>query len=155
MAILRPALWYFALVFGTGFVLGSVRVPFLVPRLGERWAELLEMPLMFVAIVLAARWVVRRFDLPREGWTRAAVGASALACLVGAELLLAVVLAGRSVAAYLASRDPVSGSVYLAMLGVFAAMPALLGPSGLGSSAMTPAARHDATRSSEDAPPPG
>ena len=31
-----------ALVFAAGFLLGSIRVPFLVPRLGERDAELLE-----------------------------------------------------------------------------------------------------------------
>ncbi|MBP8296721.1 MAG: hypothetical protein KAX84_11480 [Burkholderiales bacterium] len=44
------ALTYFALVFAAGFVMGAVRVPFLVPRLGVRVAELLVviavMPLM-------------------------------------------------------------------------------------------------------------
>jgi hypothetical protein len=52
---------YFALVFGVGFLLGIVRVLALVPRLGERWAELAEMPLMLVAIILSARFVVRWF----------------------------------------------------------------------------------------------
>jgi hypothetical protein len=42
-----------ALVLGTGFVLGVVRVPFLVPRIGERWAELAEMPSMAGAILLS------------------------------------------------------------------------------------------------------
>ena len=51
------------------------------------------------------------------------VGALSLAFLVAAELLLAVVLAGRGIGEYIASRDPVSGAVYLAMLVVFAAMP--------------------------------
>lgn len=120
---LRPALAYFGLVFGTGFALGAIRVPLLVPRLGERLAELLEMPLMLVAIVLAARYVLRRWPGPAPRCRWATVGAIALALLVVTELLLAVVLAGRSVGAYLASRDPVSGSVYLAMLLVFAAMP--------------------------------
>ena len=55
----KPAVLYFALVLGTGFALGTIRVAFLVPRLGERYAELLEMSFMFVAIVLAARYVVR------------------------------------------------------------------------------------------------
>ena len=58
----KPAVLYFALVLGTGFALGTIRVPFLVPRPGERYAELLEMPFMFVAIVLAARYVVRRIE---------------------------------------------------------------------------------------------
>jgi len=104
-----------------------IRVPFLVPRLGERYAELLEMPFMFVAIVLAARYVVRRFDLPARLPVRLQVGFAALAMSVLAELLLATVLQGRSLAQFIASRDPVSGSVYLVMLLLFALMPAILG----------------------------
>lgn len=126
MRSFKPAVLYFALVLGTGFVLGMVRVPFLVPRLGERYAELLEMPFMFVAIVLAARYVVRRFDLPARLSVRLQVGFAALAMSVLAELLLATVLQGRSLAQFIASRDPVSGSVYLAMLLLFALMPAIL-----------------------------
>ena len=64
MRVLKSAATYFALVFGAGFVFGAVRVTWLVPRLGERAAELAEMPLMFVVIVFAARFVVRRFALP-------------------------------------------------------------------------------------------
>jgi hypothetical protein len=41
-------------------------------------------------------------------------------------LTLAAVLQGQGVQQYLASRDPVSGSVYLGMLVLFAAMPLLL-----------------------------
>ena len=52
---IKAGMTYFALVFGAGFLLGSIRVPFLVPRLGERAAELIEMPFMFVAIVVSAR----------------------------------------------------------------------------------------------------
>lgn len=114
---------YFALVFGTGFALGAIRVPLLVPRLGVRMAELIEMPVMAVVIVLAARFIVRRFALPTTAALRLVVGGAALALLVAAELLLAVALQGQTVAAYIASRDPVSGSVYLLMLGVFALMP--------------------------------
>ena len=51
------------------------------------------------------------------------MGVIALLLLVGSELLLAVLLAGQEVIEYIASRDTVSGSVYLAMLVLFAAMP--------------------------------
>ncbi len=124
---LAAAAAYFALVFGAGFVLGAIRVPFLVPRLGERVAELAEMPVMLVVIVLAARLVVRRFAAPPAvtAWLR--VGALALGLLVGAELLLVTLLQSRTVGDYVASRDPVSGGVYLAMLGVFALMPSIAG----------------------------
>ena len=126
MRSVKPAVLYFAFVLGTGFALGTIRVPFLVPRLGERYAELLEMPFMFVAIVLAARYVVRRFDLPASLPVRLEVGFAALAMSVLAELLLATLLQGRSLVQFIASRDPVSGSVYLGMLLLFALMPSIL-----------------------------
>jgi hypothetical protein len=102
------------------------RVPLLVPRLGERYAELLEMPLMLVVIVLAARHIVRRFQLPAKAAVRLQVGFGALALSVAAELLLALALQSQSLAQYIASRDRVSGTVYLLLLLVFALMPALL-----------------------------
>ena len=127
MRELRGGLAYFALVFGAGFLLGSVRVTVLVPRLGVRTAELLEMPFMLVVIIAAARLVNRRFLGGRRFAGRLVAGLIALALLVTAELLLAVGLTGASVASYLASRDPVSGSVYVLMLVLFAFMPAMLG----------------------------
>jgi hypothetical protein len=126
MRSFKSAVLYFALVLGTGFALGSIRVPFLVPRLGERYAEFLEMPIMFMAIVLAARYVIRRYSLPASLSVRLRVGFAALLMSVLAELLLAALLQGRSVAQYIASRDPVSGSVYLVMLLLFALMPSIL-----------------------------
>jgi hypothetical protein len=121
--VLKAGLAYFAWVFGAGFVLGSVRVPWLVPRLGVRMAELIEMPLMLCVIVIAARWTVRRFSLPASRRSLLSVGVLALAFLLLAELALVMGLQGMTLASYLASRDPVSGSVYAAMLLVFAAMP--------------------------------
>jgi hypothetical protein len=121
----KAGLFYFALVFAAGFVLGLVRVPFLVPRLGERMAELLEMPVMLGVLVIAAHRVVRRFAPPTRG-ACLAIGLVALALLASAEVLLATVVQDRPLGDYLASRDPVSGSVYLAMLGLFAAMPLLV-----------------------------
>jgi hypothetical protein len=122
----RAALSYVALVFGAGFLLGMIRVPLLVPRLGVRTAELLEMPVMLVVSVLAARFVVRRFALPPSAGVRLPVGVMALALLVAAELLMALALQDQSLVAYIGSRDPVSGGVYLAMLVLFAAMPVIL-----------------------------
>ena len=51
------ALVYFAIVLGTVFVLGVFRVPILVPRIGERWAELAEMPVMATVIFVAAGYI--------------------------------------------------------------------------------------------------
>lgn len=123
---IKAALSYFALVFGAGFAMGAVRVPLVVPRVGERIAELMEMPIMLLVIIFAARFIVRRFALPLTAATRLAVGLLALGLLLSAELLLAVMIQDRSLGEYIASRDPVSGSVYLLMLAVYATMPLIL-----------------------------
>lgn len=123
---INAGITYFALVLGAGFILGSLRVPFLVPRLGERVSKLIEMPFMFVIIVLAARFIARKFALPATASVRLGVGFLALFLSLAAELLLAAVLQDRSIGEYIASRDPVSGSVYLALLGLFSVMPLIL-----------------------------
>ena len=124
MRILKAALVYFLQVFGAGFVLAFVRIPFLIPAFGVRTAELLEMPVMLAVIVWAARRLVRKHpELTRA--RRLVAGLVALACLIAAELAVAYVLGARSPSQYIASRDPVSGTVYLASLVFFAVAPAL------------------------------
>ena len=59
--ILKTSLAYAAIVFGVGFLLGSIRVFLVIPHIGVRWAELLEAPLMLLASFLAARFIARRF----------------------------------------------------------------------------------------------
>ncbi len=125
MRTLKASFGYFLLVFAVGFALGAIRVPFVVPRLGVRWAELLEMPLMLLASFLAARLCVRRYG-PFSAVRRVGIGALALALLVAAELGLTVAL-GQSVREYIAGRDPVSGVAYLISLAVFAALPLIVG----------------------------
>ena len=122
---IKAGLLYFAIVLGAGFVLGSIRVPFLVPRLGERWAELCEMPIMAVVIFVAAGYILRRFPAIRTPGRAWWPGILAFVLLVAAELGLALVLQNRSLADYIRSRDTISGSVYLALLLVFAVMPRL------------------------------
>ncbi|MFZ1573692.1 MAG: hypothetical protein WAT36_00300 [Chromatiaceae bacterium] len=120
---LKAGITYFSSAFGAGFVMGAIRVPFLVPRLGERLAELIEMPIMFVVIFLTACFITQRFALPATALVRLNTGIIALALLLAAELLLAVAPQDRSLGEYVSSRDPISGSVYLAMLALFTAMP--------------------------------
>jgi hypothetical protein len=54
------------------------------------------------------------------------MGCPALGFLVVAELTMGLWLRGLTIAEYLASRDPVAGTVYIVMLGVFAIMPLLV-----------------------------
>jgi hypothetical protein len=117
---------YFALVFAAGVVLGTIRVLWAVPRIGTRTAELLETPIMLVVVILAAHWTVRRMHVPVPLGTRLGVGVLALALLLTLELTLVLWLRGLSISDYFASRDPVSGTVYALMLGVFAIMPCIV-----------------------------
>lgn len=75
---------------------------------------------MFVAIILAARWVVRYLSFPLTLTPLLGVGLIGLGLLLVAELT--VVFWGRrlTITEYLASRDPVAGTVYLLMLAAFA-----------------------------------
>ncbi len=126
MQILKAGVLYFALVFGTGFVLGPIRILWIVPRFGVRTAELMEAPIMLVAIVVAARWVVRRLAVPSTWLSRLGMGCVALVLLLVAEFTLVLWIRGLSISDYIASRDPVSGTVYYVMLGVCAIMPLVL-----------------------------
>jgi hypothetical protein len=122
---LRAGFFYFAVVLGTGFILGMFRVLFLVPRIGERWAELGEMPIMAAVIYFAAGYLLRRYPEIRLPTRSLAAGFLALALSVAAELGLATVLQNRTLAEFIGSRDKISGSIYIALLLVFAFMPRL------------------------------
>jgi hypothetical protein len=123
MRILKAGVLYFALVFGAGFLLGTIRTLLVVPRVGTRIAELLETPIMFVVTIVAARFVVRRLAVPPTWSRRLGMGGIGLGLLVLAEFALVFWLRGMSIREYFASRDPVAGTVYYVMLAVFAVMP--------------------------------
>lgn len=123
MHALKAGALYFALVFGAGFLLGTIRVLWLVPNVGTRAAELMETPIMLLVIVFSARWVARRLAVPRAVRTRLGVGLFALGLLLVAEFAVVLQLRGMTIDRYFASRDPVAEAVYIAMLGVFALMP--------------------------------
>ena len=126
MRILKAGALYFLLVFGTGFVLGTIRTLWIVPRLGTRMAELMEAPFMLAVTILAARWIVHRLAVPSLPSNRLGVGLVALGLMLVAEFGFVLWLRGLSIKEYLATRDPVSGTVYYVMLGVFAIMPLLV-----------------------------
>ncbi len=81
---------------------------------------------MLVVIVLAARWVVRRFTSPFKLPTRLGTGCVALALLLAAEITFVLAIRGLSFPQYIAGRDPVAGTVYVLLLLLLAAMPLLV-----------------------------
>lgn len=122
----KAGLIYFALVFAAGFVFGTVRTLWVVPRVGTRSAELMETPLMLVITIVAARWVVLRFAIPARPSARLGMGVIGLGLLLIAEFGLVSWVRGISIKQYLATRDSVSGTVYCVMLGLFGIMPLLV-----------------------------
>lgn len=126
MKRLQAAGLYFLLVFSAGFMLGTVRVLFIVPTIGERAAELLEMPLMLLVVAMAARFIVRKFAGSIYGtpqWLH--VGAIAFACMLTADVGVGVALRGMTVWQALFARDPVSGTAYYLALAFLALAPSL------------------------------
>ena len=124
--VVRAGLLYFALTFGAGFVLGPVRILWLVPRVGARVAELLELPVMVFISWLAARWVTRRLAVPPRTGPRLAMGALAGALLLAAEFSLVLRLRGMTLEEYFATRDPVSGAAYYGAVVLLVLMPLLV-----------------------------
>lgn len=126
MQVLKAGALYFLMVFGAGFILGPVRILWLVPKVGARAAELMEMPVMLVVIVFAARWAVRRSAGSFTSARLLGMGMTALVLMLAAEFTAVLWLRGLSIPEYLAGRDPVAGTAYDVMLGVFAVMPLLM-----------------------------
>ena len=98
-------------------MLGPIRILWVVPRFGTRMAELIKTPIMFVVVVVA---------VPSTPSCRLGIGCVALGLMLIAEFTLVLWLRGLSISEYLANQDPVSGTVYYVMLGVFAIMPLLV-----------------------------
>jgi len=122
----RAGLLYFAVVFGTGFLLGPVRILWLVPRVGVRAAELVELPVMVGVSWLAARGLTRRLAVPPTAVARLGMGALAAALLLAAEFSLVLQLRGIPLDEYFAKRDPVAGTAYYLAVILFAIMPLLV-----------------------------
>ena len=127
---LKAGVLYFSLVFAAGFVLGTVRTLWLVPRLGVRTAELMEAPIMFGISILAARWVVRHVGISPFWSRRLAMGGTALGLMLLVEFTVVLWVRGMTIRGYFESRDPVSGTVYFLTLGAFAVIPMFVGRVG-------------------------
>ena len=127
LRLLRPAALYFGVVFGIGFALGPIRVLWLEPRVGPRAAELIESPVMLLAVVLTGRWVGHQLCADYGSMARLGVGLIAAGLVLAADLAVGVGLRKMSIVEVFLGRDPVSGVVYYGLLALFAVMPWVLG----------------------------
>ena len=121
---LKGALLYFAVVFGAGFLLGTVRILIVAPYLGTRAAELIELPVMLMVTIVSAKCLVQWLSI-KSGLHRLTMGSVALILLLFAEFTFVLWVRGLTIKTYFATQDPVSGTVYLITLVLFALMPLL------------------------------
>ncbi len=120
---MRLAGTYAAIVYVAGFVLGFLRVVFLVPLVGMRVAELGELPLMLCVCYLVARKIASWCDSASEAFR---VGWVACGMLLLAEIGMAAAIFGKSIWETLFQKDPISGTAYYVALLVFGALPGYL-----------------------------
>lgn len=122
MRITLAAAAYWAVMFALGFVLGTVRVLWVVPAVGLVPATALELPVMLMASWWTAGWILRRFGITRKA-AALVMGLLAFALLMTAECILAAVLMAQAPAQWVAGLGRPHALLGLAGQAGFALMP--------------------------------
>lgn len=117
---LQTAAVYFALVFGTGFVLGAVRVLLLEPYAGTRAATLMEIPVMLLAIFAVARRIVRKRAALLTSGQYLAAGLLAAMGVLGADIGVGIFVRKMPAGEIFRHGDPVAAAAYYLALVIFA-----------------------------------
>jgi hypothetical protein len=123
---LKAGAIYFLLMFAVGWILGPMRELCAVPRFGRVMALLIEAVIMLIAMIISARWVMRRFEVHRTLGSTILMGLVALGILAPAEIAGALWVRRLSLNEYLASFGTAPGVISAVMFLLFAAMPSLL-----------------------------
>ncbi len=117
---------YAIVVLSIGFILGTIRVLLLAPRLGETTAVIIEAPIMLAVSWFVCRWCVDRLDVRRTVAARSLMGLVAFTVLMSGEVGLDAVF-GRSLADQLAAYKSPSGAIGLTAQVIFAMFPVIQG----------------------------
>ena len=117
---------YANIVFPIGFILGTIRVLLLAPRLGETTAVIAEVPMMLAASWSVCRWCVDRLHLRRTVSARSLMGLVAFLVLMSAEIGLGAVL-GRSLGDQFAAFKLSPGAIGLGTQVIVAMFPVIQG----------------------------
>jgi hypothetical protein len=110
---------YAIIVFLIGFILGTIRVLLLAPRLGETIAVIVEAPVILAASWFVCRWCVDRLDVRRTVSARSLMGLVAFLVLMSVEVGMGAVF-GRSLVDQLDSYGYSAGAISLAAQVIFA-----------------------------------
>ncbi len=130
--MLPAALAYFAIVFAVGFACGPIRVMWLEPNFGATTAVLMEIPILLMAMMFAARFVPRRLALPATVAMHLGMGLIALGLVLIADLGVGLWVRGQSLAEIGAYFLSTPGRIYSASLLLFGLMPVLVNRRGRG-----------------------
>lgn len=123
MRALKAGMTYFLLVFAVGWILGPIRVLWVAPRFGPLIGTLLEGVVMLIAMIVAARWAIRRFGMDRSLAATISMGLIAFGLLIPAEIIGVLWIRTLSLREYLGTFLSPAGLVALLLFSLFAAMP--------------------------------
>jgi hypothetical protein len=122
MNIVKAGSAYFALIFSLGFILGTIRVLAVIPRIGELAATLLELPIILTASWFVSGWLIKRMQIAPETASRLLMGAIAFGLAMIAEPLLGLSF-GRSLSDQWSALLRPAGLAGLAGQALFGLMP--------------------------------
>lgn len=115
--------FYFLTVFACAFVLGTIRVLWILPATGPLIAVLLELPLVLLLSWWVSGVLIRRCAVSAAALPRLVMGGLAFTLLMVAELALTIFVFGGTPARFLAGLATTEGFVGLAGQIVFGLMP--------------------------------
>lgn len=118
---------YFLLLFTLGFALGTIRVLFIVPQIGQFLAVMAEVPVMLTAAFFICRWAVQRWHVPPKTAIRWGMVMWFLALLIAFETLLGITVFGRTVGEQWAAFGTPPGLAGLLAQFVAALLPVFIG----------------------------
>ena len=120
----KAGVLYAIIVFLIGFILGTIRVLLLAPRLGETTAVIVEAPMILAVSWFVCRCCVDRLDVAATVPARSLTGLVAFLVLMSAEFGLGAVL-GRSLVDQVAAYGSPAGAIGLAAQLILAMFPVI------------------------------
>jgi hypothetical protein len=124
---LIAATTYFLALFALGFVLGTIRTIFLVPRIGQLAATCAEVPIILTAAFFLCHWTIQRWQVPHTADVRWAMALWFLALLLMFEGLLGATLFARTIAEQWAALATAAGLIGLTAQIIAALLPVFVG----------------------------
>ncbi|MBP8671999.1 MAG: hypothetical protein IT554_00825 [Sphingomonadaceae bacterium] len=118
---------YFLALFSLGFVLGTIRVVVVAPRVGALGATLLEMPSMLAAAFFLCRWAVRSRQVSPALRARWVMALWFLLLFALFETLLGFALFGRTLSGTWAGLGTAAGLIGLTGQIIAALLPLFVG----------------------------